>query len=514
MALTLNRNPNQHQLSRNPIWAKLTTDILVDTAAVKAKIWLEVTDVTVTQSQTITMPFADRTIVFTFFDVSLNGSGISLRTPGALNLANFILQLAQDFATNYHIATNYDITTNSGNVIFEAKEAGSAYSFLAPSDTANAIAFGTNVAGVDEEQKPNFRIALDVYMEQTYGSGTYTKIHGKEQIPVNLACLFNIQDAIHRYMGSDLPAYGLAAITLCTGILRRYKIRYAEKFGTDPDYVIATLSDVCYVLKGGVNFIENGYEPAFLTGYTLSNQKFITAQPRTKTVVATQPEYLYFFVPTSTTTVNLQAKIYYTDGTTLTVTALTKATTEAYQLYIIPVGYTQIIAPSATKAVSKYQVWVENQSAAVKSEVFTYKLSSKTEVDEHFFLFESSLGAFETLRTTGEHTKAISTEATIAQRITEVGYTNSDGETEKFDVTGNNTFLQSTGYKTKDEIEWLEDLLYSKKVIEIVNGEYIPVIINTAGITKYKTRDNLFAYTFEYTHAFNNKAPKGNVPAP
>lgn len=515
MALTLTDSPNLNQLSRNPVWAKLTTNNYIYTAGVKAKIWLEVTDVTVVSSQTITMTFADRTIVFTFFDLNLNESGISLRTPGALNLANFILQLAQDFATNYHIATNYNITTDSSNVIFEAKESGSAYSFLSTASTANAIAFGTNVTGVDEVANANFRIALDVYIEQIYGSGSYTKIHSAELIPYNNVALFNIADALHSYMGTDKPAVGLAAITLCTGILRRYKIRYAEKFGEDPDYKIATLSDVCYVLKAAISFIEQRYQPTFLTGYLTNSGKFLTWQPRTKTVIQTQPEYLYYFVPSSATTLNLQVKIYYTDGTTTIVTALTKTPTEQNQLYIIPVGYTQVVAPSATKTVSKYQVWIENQTPNVISEVFTYKLTAKTQVDTHLFLFESSLGAWETLRTTGENQSDSTVESIVANRTTEIISLNTTGNSEKFDATGNNTFTQSTGFKTKEEIDWLEDLLYSKSVVEIAsNGEHIPVIILTDTITKYKTRDNLFAFTFQYQYAFVNKAPKGNTPSP
>ena len=513
MALTLTVNPNVTQLSRNPVWAKLTTNNYQTTAGTKAALRLEVTGTGATATQTITLPFNGKTIVMTFFVGSVNGSGIQLRTAGALSLANFILQLAEDFATNYHIADAYDITTDSTAVIFTAKESGTAYNFLSPSETTTDIAIGTNTVAVDEVLRENFRIALDVYLEQTYASGTYTKIHSKQQIPISNVCLFNIADALHRYMGTDKPTYGLAAITLCTGILRRYKIRYAEKYSSvTDDYLGVTQSDVCYVLKGGISFIEERYAPTFLTGYITTNLKFLTWQPRTKTVVKTQPEYLNYFVPPSTTTIKLKAKLYYTDNTTLTVTALTKTPTAQNELYILPVGYNVIIAPSATKTVSKYEVWVENQSDVVKSEVFTYKLSTKVEVDQHLFLFESSLGSWETLRTSGEHVKAVAIETQIAQRQNEILSYTSDGEFEKFEATGTNTFTQSTGFKTKEDIDWLEDLLYSKNVVEVIGGEHLPVIINTAGITKYKTRDNLYAFTFEYAYAFNNKAPKGGVP--
>lgn len=513
MALTLTVNPNTTQLSRNPVWAKLTTNNYQTTAGTKASLRLEVTGTGATATQTITIPFNGITVVMTFFVGSVNGSGIQLRTAGALSLANFILQLAADFATNYHIADAYDITTDATAVIFTAKQAGTAYNFISPSDTTTDLAIGTNTVGVDEVLREDFRIALDVYLEETYASGTYTKVHSKQQIPVSNACLFNIADALHRYMGTDKPTYGLAAITLCTGILRRYKIRYAEKYSSVTDeYMGVTESSVCYVLKGGISFIEERYAPTFLTGYITSNQKFLTWQPRTKTVVQSQPEYLNFFVPSSTTTIKLKAKLYYTDNTTLTVTALTKTPTVQNELYILPVGYTEIIAPSATKTVSKYQVWVENQSDVVKSEVFTYKLTAKTEIDQHLFLFESSLGAWETLRTSGEQVKAVAIETQIAQRQNEILTYTSLGEFEKFDATGTSTFTQSTGFKTKEDIDWLEDLLYSKNVVEVIGGEHLPVIINTAGITKYKTRDNLYAFTFEYAYAFNNKAPKGGVP--
>lgn len=512
--LTLSASPNLNQLSRNPVWAKLTTDNHVTTAGVKAALQITVTGVGPTVGQTIVLPFNDQTVTLTFA-ASLDGTGNTIRTAGALSLANFILQLAADIATNYTIADKYDITTDSSHVILTAKETGTTWSFISPSDTATDIAMGTNTAGVTEVTRENFRICLDVYMETTYGSGTYTKIHSDELIPISNVCKFNLQSALHMYMGTDKPAYAQSTITLCTGILRRYKIRYAEKYGTDPVYQAVTESSVCYVLKGGVTYLQFGYEPVFLTGYTSGNVKFITSQPRTKIVVSTQQEFLYYLVPPSTTTIKLKAKLYYTDNTTITVTALTKTPTVENEIYILPVGYTVAIAPSATKTVSKYEVWVENQSDVVKSEVFTYKLTSKTEVDQHFFLFETSLGSWDTLRTSGEHVKGITVETQTAQRTLQMLYTNSDGEFEKFDATGTDVFTQSTGYKTKEDIDWLEDLLYTKKVVKIgTDGEHIPVLINTDSITKYKTRDNLFAITFEYQHAFSNKAAKSSMPSP
>ncbi len=510
MAITLTLSPNLNQLSRNPVWAKLTTNNYVTTAGVKASLLITVSNTGATVGQTIILPFGDKTITLTFA-ASLDGTGNTIRTHGALSLANFILQLAADFATNYSLADAYDITSDSSHVILTAKATGTAYSFISPSETSTDIAIGTNTAGVDEVVRENFRIALDVYLEETYESGTYIKIHSQELIPINNICEFNIQSALHRYMGTDRPTNNLGSITLCTGILRRYKIRYAEKFGTNAVYQETTESSLCYVLKGGLSFIEYGVAPVFLTGYITSNQKFITWQPRTKTVVAAQQEFLYFLVPSSTTTVNLVAKIYYTDGSTSSSTILTKNPTVQNEIYILPTGYA-LLSPTAGKTVSKYQVWVTNQAAAVKSEVFTYKLSSKIEVDEHFFLFESSLGSWETLRTSGEQIVGSSVESSVAQRTLQNGYTNADGEIEKFDATGTNQFTQSTGFKTKADIDWLEDLLFSKKAIELINGIQVPILINIASITKYKSRDNLYAITFTYTHAFNNKAPKGLLP--
>ena len=64
---------------------------------------------------------------------------------------------------------------------------------------------------------------------------------------------------------------------------------------------------------------------------------------------------------------------------------------------------------------------------------------------------------------------------------------------------------QSTGYRTQQEIDWLEELFLSEYVVEQINGQFIPVIINTDSIEKYKSQDNLFAFTFEYVLAAENR---------
>lgn len=512
MSLTLNISPALYPLSRNPVWAKLTTNNYVTTTGVKAALTITGSGTGATATQTITLPFNGRTVVMTFA-AALDGTGNTLRVAGVLSLANFMIQLAADFATNYYIADEYDITYDATHVYLTAKSTGSAYSFLSPATTATQIAIGTNTAGVTEVVRDNFKTLLDVYVEQTYKSGTFTKVHGQALQPISNITEFDIHDALHAELGIDRPDHGEDAIVRCENTIKQYYIRYAEQYGSDPVPQGTTQSSTFAILKGALSFMENAYTTSALSYFT-TNQKFLTWQPRTKYITAASQEFLNFLIPSSTTSIKLYCKFYYTDGTTVTMSTVTSGTTAEGEVWTLPCGYVSMVEGWAIKAVSKYQVWVTNQSDVVKSETFTFKITEKPVIESKSFLFENSLSAWDTLRCTGVNEQAIAIQSIAAQKILARGHAYADGEFQKISSSGQTAFVQSTGYRTKAEIDWLEDLLFSKNVVEDIDGEYRPIIINTDNLVKYSSRQNLFAITFEYTHAFINLAPRGTLPNP
>lgn len=510
MALTLNVTPNNYQLSRNQIWAILITDNYVTTTGVKASLQINISNTGAIAGETITLPFNGKTIVLTFA-ASLTGDGKKLRVAGALTTAAFRTQIAEDIAKNYYINDSFDITVNGSGVLLTAKETGEEYSFLSPAEAATDITLGTNTAGVTEVVNENFMVALDVLMETTYKSDSYLKIHSQELKPIANTTIFELQDALHAYLEYDLPTFEQTTITRCNNILKRYKIRYAEKYGTDPEYKETTISDVCYVLKGALSHIENSYTTAYIDSHLIGSQKFNTWQPRIKKVTNHQQEYLYFLVPASTTSLKLKAKHYYTDGTTSTVTAKTKSGTVQYELYTIPAGYDQIITPSTGKTVWKYEVWIENQSDVVKSEVFTYILTSKASISDRYFMFENSVGVFDTFRATGTSIEGLKLENRVSQHIIENAYDYTKGIYEKHATSSQKPLTINTGWLTLEQTKWLEQLISSKRVYEIVSDKFVPVIIKTDSIVVDTSRLNARSFAFDYYHAFNNMAPQATL---
>jgi len=506
MALTLNTTPNSFQLSRNPVWASLLTNNHISTAGVKASLQINISNTGAVAGEAINLPFNGKTITLTFAS-SLTGDGKKLRTAGVLAVAAFRTQVAEDIAKNRYVADAYDITVNGSGVLLTAKETGSDWSFVSPTENVTDLTFGTNTAGVTEVKRENFVVALDVYLETTYKSGTYVKVSSQELTPIDNYANFDIHDCLHAYLTKDLPDYAANTITRCNNILKRYKIRYSEKYGDDPEYQQLTESDVCYILKGGLSHIENSYTTFYIDAYLIDEMKFNTWQPRTKTVTKAQQEYLYFMVGSTTTTIKLKAKHYYTDGTTNTVTVTTKTGTAEYELYTIPSGYNQIITPTSGKTVAKYEVWIENQSDVVKSEVFTYKLTDKEVIDQHYFLFENSVGVFDTFRATGVHTEGAKIESRVSQHITQMDYDYKDHSFDKHDTSSQQTFSVNTGFLTLEQSQWLQQLFESKLVYEDVYGKFVPIVIKTDTIVVDESRLNARAYQFEYYYAFNNKAP-------
>ncbi len=513
MSLTLNTTPGEYQLSRNNVWAKISTDNNVSTAGVISVLKIAVSGTSATVGQYVKLPFNAGLITMTFAS-ALDNTGNTLRTAGSLTLANFILQLAADLASNYYISDAYIITSDTSHVILTAKFPGSAYSFISPSTTATGFTFSTNTAGVDQVNRTNFKIILDIYFETSYKSGSFVKIHSQALIPAATSVVFDIHDALHAQLGIDLPSYAMTTVMSVVNCIGRYKIRYAESYGDLPVIQQMTESSICYILKGALSFFENSYTTSILTSYFVASQKFLTWQPRIKTVTTSQQEYLSFMVPSAATTIKLIAKYYYSDGSTSVNTPLTKTSISEYDIYMFPTGYSQIINPVAGKQIIKWDIWIADQTNTVISEIFTYKLILKPEVDQRYFLIENSVGGFDTLRTTGENSTSLSVQTDVGQKILQQGYSPVAAGFQKLLSIGQPTYKQAAGWRTKAEIDWLEELLYSKNVYEDFNGEFVPVIINTASIDKYTSRQTLLPLNFEYSYAFNNLAPRGTIPAP
>ena len=106
-----------------------------------------------------------------------------------------------------------------------------------------------------------------------------------------------------------------------------------------------------------------------------------------------QPEFLYYLVNFTPRPpeLRLRVDVYYTDGSTDTLTAQKMTTVGQYVVYSMPVGFTALGLPAReaaqAKQVHRYQVWVSNESGQRLIEVRTYFVHRDYEPNVRYLLF-------------------------------------------------------------------------------------------------------------------------------
>ena len=184
-----------------------------------------------------------------------------------------------------------------------------------------------------------------------------------------------------------------------------------------------------YALKGSLGVEQFAvWREQFFTRYLADSRRFLTWQPHEKWVDVNQPEFLYYlvnFIPRPQE-LHLRVDIYYTDGTTDTLTAQKMTTVGQFVVYSIPVGFTALGLATREAAQSKevhaYNVWVSNEYGGRLSEVRTYYMQRDYEPNRRFLLYANSLGGYDTLRCTGQTARSLTVRGTPAQRSLDPAY--------------------------------------------------------------------------------------------
>lgn len=516
MAITVNSEPGTHAPVRNPVGVELETDNLVTTAGVKESHQMSIT-ASPAANDVLTFAWNGNSVAFTA-KASPDNSGTQIQTQGAETLKEWVdTYLIPGMRQNYTLNEDFDIERTNDvatpvEVRVRAKLTGATYN-LTITQTTGFVGFTLSelANGVTEVQRTDFEILLDVYMEDDYASGTYIRLDQKEATPdSDYIAIFRLEETLKPYLSHDKPSFNQATITRCSNIMKRYYYRYAEAFG-EPQ-VVQKLSNPTLTTKH-VILAGYGYKdfPAstFVANHITGNagKKFLTTQPRTKTITTTQQEYLYLYNTATSGTMTIKLKVYYTDGTSSALTDKTTASAGYNQVYIFPVGYAQlaVAAVDSTKTVKYYEVYVYDVDHS--SETFTYYVDHKRYRLSRYFLFLNSLGGMDTLWCSGQE-EEIGMEVSMeeARLVEEYNYAATDAQITAYNAEFRDTVKVHTGWKTKEYIDHLRDLLISEAIYEIGSAAYIPVRLKPFSGTLYWNKSNKYSLELEFATAFLNEA--------
>jgi hypothetical protein len=524
MALTLDPPPSWFVLSKSPMYMGLETDKYVIFNGYPAFMFLWTEDLSLNvagNSFNFKWPSGSATMTLVAGTPDDSGTQVPIWVSGQ-SAAVYANLLVTYFKLNYSLSEYFNITwgTQVGDVYIsiEAKTNDLEFDLWETSLTGTGYSIEIFDTPSPIQLQDNYKMFVDVYVETVHANALYEKVGTQELDPVDNICLFDISKMVNAKLSYQLPAFNETSILRNFQTMKRFYVRYAEKYGSPVAIKKAYETTPIEALKAGFNFTQFSNTYAQINSHYIANKLFLTRQPRTKKVSASQQEYLSFITPdTSTANVVMKVEWYFVDGSPSTQTTTAPISMGKKQLWVFPVGFNQI-APTLFpgnpfETISKYKVWIEGSyggAYSVFSEEFTFTCDKDVYRDERFFLFTSSDGGIDTLRATGINTRTTSVEGDVLS--TDIrkypGYLPSEGEYKTANLLAKSTCLQNTGFLTKAQNKWLDDFFLAEKKWEVLDGTFVPIVLITKQKPYDESQSKPYSFDFEYSYAFDDVVTK------
>lgn len=233
------------------------------------------------------------------------------------------------------------------------------------------------------------------------------------------------------------------------------------------------------VIRAGV---KNLSVPA--TDFLLGN--FLTWQPQTKGVTALSPEYLTYYAANDCTVIVL---VHYSDSPDVPHLFNLYSLT-AGSIWTFNVNYAKIHA-TVNRGIAYYDVKIENSNYDTLTYTQRYFAQGIRSEQEHWYLFENSLGGIDCLRAYGDTTM----KSEHTHNLAEI-----EDQATEYRVDTERKYTQHTGHLDKKERLWLLDFFPAKRKYVFIDN-HLEEIVLTESAVEYNQRELPSQYSFTYRMA-------------
>lgn len=487
MAITVQKQPNQFNFLKNPIGFKFNSDNRYSDPGSKATSEL-VWNGYALNNQTLQIEWGGGDVTFTFKTVPTdNGTDILIDTS---NQRNFITQIVIAFEKNHLISLDFDIEQDVINdkVTLTGKGVGSYY-YPTITENTSATMSETLTAGNDPVENENFKIQLRLLVNQHKASISNQRRYFLDRTISEDGGEFQLGDVLD----SDLYGEGLPGSGVITDFNERIVMAiadWAEKYGNPLTVRQYSDSVFFYVFQGGLS--KNVFSD-FDFDQWITDKKFLTTY-RNRRVFENQKEYLWFW--NSAGNFQLGVKFFYTDESEEYYSIATKSDATNATLYCLSCGYSLFSGQvNGSKVLDHWEIFVAEtgtlSTATLKSEKMVYSLNEFGYQEQTDLLFKNAFGLWEVRRAAGKMEATLSMSKEQAQRILELEYS----KTKNSSITTKSSFRvfkkSNTGWLSRQEMQWLVEMLNSD-VHYLDQGDWwLPVTINVSNVTLYDTDSGL-----------------------
>jgi len=419
---------------------------------------------------------------------------------------------ASELRLNYVINRQFTIKVIGSNLYFTTKEKQAAtMTYNASLDFGFSEALLTNynlqstTNGVASVYKNNFKIVIQLYIEEIYNSGNYISLELTGEADINGLFEFSLKILKSKFTQRDLPIVNQGITTLAINTMKRCFIKAAEYYDDKIKKLYET--QIFYLLNGKINAAD--YPDFDLITHIQNTQSYLkSGLTEIKTTTEAQ-QYLYFLYPETVADVlKLSVKIYYTSGAVYTTLRSIYTTADDYNILIIPVGYTALALDSGTSGsgsgsgenIYKYEVSVINSADVQVGKTITYWVTEHNENDK-IFLYENRFGVFDTLIATGDITREHIIESEVNRINLPIEYSKEDCEFIEENKNDYAEYKCNTGFFTTEYADEIEAMLAANYFYFIKDNNYIRCILLKSNKVISESDKNLYSVEFQYRYA-------------
>lgn len=416
---------------------------------------------------TIILSWGSESVTMTCTSSTPDDSGTEFIEYGGTN-DTLGAAIDSQFASNYLLNRDFVITSSTNKLIFTAREKGTGYA-LTVGGTAVGTSFATTVTGVDISYAQNYSIGLGILVATSWTSGVYERkssiLHRPED---DLVAYFDIHTLLKPYVTTYWPDWNDDALLIATDHVRKFQLEIWEQFGsTAVPHAVTTTNHTC--INAGIDHKDFALETLFDLDFFYS-KSWMSWRGNTRYV--TQKEQIWLGMYDQYTRgvsedIHLKAKVYYDDATDSTTTLISDPDSglATDQIGLWPAGFLQneLETVQPAKTATKYEIWVENDSAVKLTDVVTFHLVDDT-YNDIYFEFLNSFRIVESLRCKGAWEVGTEVSQEELEQWLPNNYTADQIGTKRQVRYAQNVLKCSTGFMSKAQLLPLVDFLLSEEL--------------------------------------------------
>jgi len=290
--------------------------------------------------------------------------------------------------------------------------------------------------------------------------------------------------------------------------VRKYRVKYYEKYGASQTAYTITYSSAFYAIEGGIGHLtEKKYEALGSNWYEqiVARKGFLSNMPSHKitneVIGDAYREKLWFYNYAGLRTLVLKVRIYYPDNPSSVTTVFTHPTAKDHYIYEIEASYRKL-GIDITNALA-YEVWIDNSGTPATESRF-YKVDTNYNRRLKYFAYFNNYGLSESLICTGEYSGSSKyTKGESVSLLTK--------ETTEENIHEDVVRAASTGLIKRNWFIHLREFYGARKKYEYLFSSQInsfllvPIIFESKKLPEPGSEDVLFNHSFKYRFAFSSE---------